>query len=100
MRAVTLDWTVFSSAAARFMPPVRATASNTCRLAVSIWGSGELSHSAMAFITSNRLIPPVGAAKPPSYVVAHRALAHMTRRSPLFIALGGLIAMAVGVGIG
>ena len=36
IRAVMLDWTVFSSTAARFMPPSRATASKTFRSAMSM----------------------------------------------------------------
>jgi predicted MFS family arabinose efflux permease len=49
----------------------------------------------MAFITSNRLIEPVEAAKP-----RHMSRLGTTQPSPVATAFGGLIAMAVGLGVG
>src|SRR6266404_7497875 len=56
MRAVTFDCTVFSSLVARFIPPSRATASNTLRSAASMPSRALLSPNVMGVTNINHFV--------------------------------------------
>ena len=99
MRAVTLDCTVFSSTAARFMPPSRATASNTLQV------RGVHLRASLGYRKNRSMLSDQIASRNCPNVI-HRAghvepnRHHSPRTDAFPTALGGLIALAAAIGIG